>query len=239
MTNETSDNSEIQDLTPPNDQDRDIRWAKTGVLFFGSLGLGGLLLFALQYVFQGKLAQVCGILGSGLLIACASFGLGSLLGFVFAIPRALQTQRATDQGNQDTKTDLTGVSRPLLEYQVNTNLEQISDWLTKILVGVGLVQLGKVPEYGRRLGDYYSSCLGSAPSSPSAAVTIIVVFLVNGFLAGYLITRLYVTGALKRAETEKAEVESTSNIPITTREVALPASDAGPGEGGSTPVAGS
>lgn len=211
MTNETSEASKIQDdAAPPNDQDRDIRWTKTGVLFFGGLGVIGLIIFAFQYVFQGKVAEVCGILGSGLLIACGSFGLGSLLGFIFAIPRALQTQRAADQG------------KPVLEYQVNTNLEQISDWLTKILVGVGLVQLAKVPEYAKRLGNFYSGCLGNAPCSPSVAVTIIVVFLVNGFLAGYLITRLYVTGALKRAETEKTAVESTSDIDITTKDVASP-----------------
>jgi hypothetical protein len=171
-------------------------------------------------VLQGKLAQVCGILGSGLLIACASFGLGSLLGFIFAIPRALQSQRLTDQGNLDAKTELTGPSKRVLEYQVNTNLEQISDWLTKILVGVGLVELGKVPDYAKRLGNYYASCLGNAACSPSVAVTIVVVFLVNGFLAGYLITRLYVTGALKRAETEKTEVGPPSSIPITTKDVA-------------------
>ena len=224
---DASETSVIRDVTPASepDQDRDIRWAKTGVLFFGSLGVGGLLIFALQYAFEGKTAQVCGILGSGLLIACGSFGLGSLLGFIFAIPRALQAQRSTDQANQGAKTEPTGLSRPVLEYQVNTNLEQISDWLTKILVGVGLVQLTKVPEYARRLGGYFASCLGNTSSSPSVAVTVIVLFLANGFLGGYLITRLYITGALKRAETEKTEVGPTQDIDITTREITSPPSE--------------
>lgn len=202
----------LNDAPSPSEQERDIRWAKVGVLFFGGLALGGLLLYAIQYIHSGKFALICGILGSGLLLACASFGLGSLLGFIFAIPRALQ--KTGDQAQAD--------DRPLLGYQVNTNLEQISDWLTKILVGVGLVQLERVPEYAKRLGNYFSNCLGGAPCSPAAAVSIIVVFLVNGFLAGYLITRLYVTGALKRAEIEQTRVESPENIAITTKDVAGP-----------------
>jgi hypothetical protein len=222
MADDNPEIADVQDVPSINDQDRDIRWAKTGVLFFGGLGVIGILISAFQYVLQGRPGQVCGIIGSGLLIACASFGIGSLLGFIFAIPRALQSQRSTDQSNHEGRTELTGLSRPVLEYQVNTNLEQISDWLTKILVGVGLVQLGKVPEYARRLGSYYSSCLGNAPCSPPLAVTIITVFLVNGFLAGYLITRLYVTGALKRAETEKTVVGPPSSIDFQTKEIELP-----------------
>ena len=33
----------------------------------------------------------------------------------------------------------------------SSNLEQIADWLTKILVGVGLVQLGQISREGSRL----------------------------------------------------------------------------------------
>ena len=59
------------------------------------------------------------------LVAGGAFLAGGLLGFLFGIPRSLAVQEGVaDQGG----------------YQPNTNLEQISDWLTKILVGVGLVQ---------------------------------------------------------------------------------------------------
>jgi hypothetical protein len=34
-------------------------------------------------------------------------------------------------------------------------------------LGVGLVQLTKVPEYARRLGNYFSNCLGNAACSPA------------------------------------------------------------------------
>jgi len=124
--------------------------------------------------------------------ACASFLVGVLLGFIFGIPRALQAQ---SQGQGDVG----------LTYHVNTNLEQISDWLTKIIVGVSLVELGRVPELFKRLGSYLSTCLGELCKSPSVAVVVVVLFVVLGFLAGYLLTRLYLTGAFRRAEAPPKE----------------------------------
>jgi len=41
-------------------------------------------------------------------------------------------------------------------YSGNTNLEQISDWLTKILVGVGLTQLREIPGQVQRLATQCS-----------------------------------------------------------------------------------
>lgn len=67
----------------------------------------------------------------GLLLALASVMVGVLVGFLFGIPRALQ--------NAGTGGAEAGWGR----YSTNTNLEQISDWLTKILVGVGLVELAR------------------------------------------------------------------------------------------------
>src|SRR6266508_6277591 len=69
------------------------------------------------------------ILAVAALVAGGAFVAGGLLGFLFGIPRSL----AGPEGSVDGAA-AGGAYRP------NTNLEQISDWLTKILVGVGLVQ---------------------------------------------------------------------------------------------------
>lgn len=50
------------------------------------------------------------------------------MGFVFGIPRI-------------NTTDAVVIGRPPRLVRPNSNLEQISDWLTKILVGVSLTQL--------------------------------------------------------------------------------------------------
>lgn len=87
-----------------------------------------------------------------------------------------------------------------LSTRVNTNLEQISDWLTKILVGVGLVQLGSIIDSVSRLADYVGAPLGDAAAGPAFALSVLVYFFVVGFLLAYLWTRLNLTGAFARAE---------------------------------------
>ena len=77
-----------------------------------------------------------------LAVAIASTMVGALLGFLFGIPRSLQQQTsnpptAGDAGQQqDGKPKLAG----LQAFRNNTSLEEISDWLTKIIIGIGLVQ---------------------------------------------------------------------------------------------------
>ena len=177
---------------------RDTKWTKNTALFFAAIGILGLAFYSSQYLCaqSPRLQVFLDVLGRGVLIACASFLVGVLLGFIFGIPRALQSH---SQGQNQTDTGLT--------YQVNTNLEQISDWLTKIIVGVSLVELGRVPELFRRLGDYLSACLGELCKSPSVAVVVVVLFVVLGFLAGYLLTRLYLTGAFQRAEAPREVID--------------------------------
>src|ERR1700743_738960 len=61
------------------------------------------------------------------LVAGASWGVGSVLGFLFGVPRL-----RTSTGAQPPVGDRS-------QFTPNTNLEQISDWLTKIIVGATLV----------------------------------------------------------------------------------------------------
>jgi hypothetical protein len=92
------------------------------------------------------------------------------------------------------KPDATDGGKPKGVYSANTNLEQISDWLTKIIVGVGLVQLTVIPGKLRSLADYLATAFGT-PAVPSALVmTIIFYFGIFGFLLGYLWARLYLMG---------------------------------------------
>ncbi len=185
-------------------READKKWTKNASLFFAALGLLGLTAYAVQYLFGTawpRWQQFFDVFGRGLLIASASFLVGILLGFVFGIPRALQTpSQLGSESHGQGKSE--GVQVPSLgpAYQVNTNFEQISDWLTKIIVGVGLVEMAKFPDLFRRLGNYLAPCLGDLCKSPSVAVVIVILFAVLGFLAGYLFMRLYFTGAFRRAE---------------------------------------
>ena len=196
---------EIDETRPEDRQEadkaRDVRWTRQFVFFFSVLGMVGLLAYAFSCWFPAswpKTQEVVSTFGAGLLLAWASFLVGALLGFVFGIPRALAKTASEREDSQS--------RRNSLAYNPNTNLEQISDWLTKIIVGVGLIQLTKVPNYAVRLASYFSISSIPGKTVESATLSLIILFVVCGFLAGYLTTRLYVTGALRRAETEKEPV---------------------------------
>ncbi len=122
------------------------------------------------------------------LIAGTSLLIGGFTGFLFGIPRTVQ-----DSDNSDNSQ---------VSYSANTNLEQISDWLTKILVGVGLTQLSSVPYNLEKLSIFLTQTLGDNQDKNSGiyAVIVILYFLICGFPLGYLSTRLLITTAFARAD---------------------------------------
>jgi hypothetical protein len=80
--------------------------------------------------------------------AMACFAGGSLIGFLFGIPRVFQSESASEAASSNVASESSSSGRAArLSYQlvVNTHLDDVSDWLTKIAVGVGLVELEKMP----------------------------------------------------------------------------------------------
>jgi hypothetical protein len=142
-------------------------------------------------------------LTAALFLGAAALVVGVFLGFLFGIPRSLQTENppgADPQKNAGTPAE-SSQQTPKAQYKANTNLEQISDWLTKILVGVGLTQLNNLPDLFVRAGDYFGSPLGnSSDSSSRIAIAIILFFSICGFLFGYLWTRLFLGRELAIAD---------------------------------------
>jgi len=83
-----------------------------------------------------------------LLWILACFTTGAAAGFLFGIPKIFQGKASRPEEDGEEKAeDEDQDDDASYRQQVNTNLTEISDWLTKIIVGLGLVQLGKVPDY--------------------------------------------------------------------------------------------
>jgi hypothetical protein len=121
---------------------------------------------------------------AGFLLAGASLFLGVLVGFIFGIPK-------TSKPSADSSNPVQGNTN--VAYSLNTNLEEISDWLTKMLVGVGLVQLTAIPGYIIRIASYWETSIGR--HFPAAYVAALIIFFSpTGFLIGYLWTRLALIG---------------------------------------------
>ena len=115
-----------------------------------------------------------------ILIAAVALAAGILLGFLFGIPK-------TDQGPP-------GQPAPQkLTIKANTNLVEISDWLTKMIVGVGLYQLSTLPVKLKSLASYFSTAFGPQAVPSSIVMAILGYFAIFGFLLGYLWARLYLT----------------------------------------------
>lgn len=175
------------------------------------LGLGvvaGLGLVAcVVYSAQLERSLFASVLATSLIVACASAVAGAMLGFLFGIPRGARAESQATAGSQPVPETRSGVDQPRTAVGVrsNTNLEDISDWLTKILVGVGLTQLPAIADAGRNLAVALRQPLGGTDSSGAFGLGLAVTFLATGFLIGYLWTRLTLPIAFQRAETEVEE----------------------------------
>jgi hypothetical protein len=150
-----------------------------------AFGLSGIAAYATQVPDGGV------VLASGLILAGAALLTGGLVGFLFGIPRTL----TSDNRQADTGAELGQPAQP--PYEANTNLEQISDWLTKILVGIGLAQLGAIRAGAAGLFNSLAPSLGGQPRGSAFAGTLLVYFSVLSFLSGWLLTRLFLAPALR------------------------------------------
>jgi hypothetical protein len=147
-------------------------------------GLGLAALGAVVVFFYSGLSRAT---ASWMLSAEAFFAVGMTAGFIFAIPKASG-------------------------QCVNSNLELISDWLTKILVGVGLTQFRSIPTELRKLAIFAAGGSGSSDQNHAFALFVILYFFFGGFVAAYLETRVVLTGAFIRSQPaeEKSSVKDRS-----------------------------
>jgi hypothetical protein len=117
-------------------------------------------------------------LAVGLLTATAAFLTGCLAGFLFGIPRVVSSGQVRQQQSS--------------EYAPSSNLAEVSDWLTKLLLGAGLVQLTHLAAPVADLIDHVAAGLSTATAPSGAAkVTagaILFGYAIIGLLVGYVIT---------------------------------------------------
>ncbi len=170
-------------------------------------GWGIILVCALGFIVQSPtregFTKFFGILSHGVFLTLAFGWMGGLVGFLFGIPR----QQRQAEPNV-TKVGSGKDSQREEERQDATNLEQVSDWLTKIILGAGLTQLIKLPGQLKLLGEYFKSGFENSTLLP---ILIVMNSLVFGFFAGYLLTQLFLAQALKRAQDALRSVAAVLN----------------------------
>ena len=127
----------------PNSAEGNLRKVATSLALWSVIGEILIAIVAISSLDAGRwyvhnTKNALEIFGYGGLLGLGAIAIGGLLGFLFGIPRTIQSNEKT---------------RDEFRQVVNTNLEQISDWLTKILVGVGLTQLNNLPPRMWELAD--------------------------------------------------------------------------------------
>src|SRR5689334_9784423 len=109
------------------------------------------------------------------LLFVAAAAVGAILGFLFGLPRA----RVSDLAGADSSPTSTF-------YLTNSNLIKVSDWLTTIVIGLGLVNLGKVVPALRSLGHALHAPLGGVAYSGAVGISVLIVGILAGFVLDYL-----------------------------------------------------
>lgn|GEM_PF-6484876 len=124
---------------------------------------------------------------------------GYVVGLLFAVPKSAGAVPAGIPKDGSGGVGGPGKTMPHLLI-VNTNFEQISDWLTKIIVGVGLVQFSQILAFvngaSKRIAAGYVNPLVTQQSAEVLAIAIIIAFPSIGLLLGFFTVRLYIAWAI-------------------------------------------
>ena len=178
-------------------------WTCTGLFFWLLLSSLCILLLAFHEAASkapsARLDGFLGVLSNGSLLGAAFISIGALLGFIFGIPRVPRSAPPAAPQPAGAAAGSVSTASPQDDRRLtpNTNLEDISDWLTKILVGAGLAQLAVLPGKLTRLAEFFHA---SMPLTAEAALMILLNFFVLGFMGSYLLTRLFLTEAFRTVE---------------------------------------
>jgi hypothetical protein len=159
-----------------------------------TIWVGGAVLVALvatiAFAYQAENPSV--VIAIATIIGAAAAFTGALFGFIFGVPRV----RSSDQP-PDEKSSPGGSTR----IGANTNLEQISDWLTKILVGVGLTQFVPITQAAGRLFESLAPSFGGSTETGTAFAGGLIIYMATcGFATAWLFTRLFLGGAMVTAD---------------------------------------
>lgn len=74
-------------------------------------------------------------------------------------------------------------------------LEEVADWLTKLILGASLTQIQTIWNNGDRINEFFSRATGMRQDYPLGTV-LAVAALGGGFLLGYVSTLLFLPVAL-------------------------------------------
>jgi hypothetical protein len=181
------------------------------IRYFFTVGALVLLLSGIAVGVDKGLAAGLRVFVLSSLFAAASTVSGWLLGLLFGVPRTLargQIGSVAPRPNDSAATQPNQAQAPpAATSRVNTNLEDISDWLTKTIVGVGLTELFRMPGYFWHVaGELNTHGFAWEPYGRLLALGLFFYFAPGGFWLGYVGTRTILTKLFELIETSTSEL---------------------------------
>ncbi|HEY3898643.1 MAG TPA: metallophosphoesterase [Chthoniobacter sp.] len=168
--------------------------AVVGLVFLGAVMLGFVVLasLAISAPAGGEADRVVSV---GALWALAALAVGSAIGFLFGVPHTVATSSGRDEG---------GPGQTAADAQIRgakTNLEEIADWLSKLIIGGTVFQSGNVVRWLGDAGTEFARTVGAETDLwRGVGSSSLVYFGLVGLFGGHFMTRLYLIGALRRAD---------------------------------------
>jgi tetratricopeptide (TPR) repeat protein len=151
------------------------------LFFFVILAVGA---FVVRYPLAPETGRFIGVAGTLFLAAAA---LGAFFGFLFAVPRvARDTAQAVAAASTS---DRQSIERQRRRLATNTNLEEVSDWFTKMVIGIGLVQLREIEPAYSRFGAAFDAAFPSIQGAGLFLCCLGTAALLISFLFFYVETR--------------------------------------------------
>ena len=189
-TNQLSQNNNAEREESSKELEIILRWA---VRFIGSLT--GLCLLFIFLFFSKK--GIYFAMGNYLIISSALFVAGCILGFLFGIPKVLKESSSSTVGS----------------FSDNANLEEISDWLTKIIVGLTLVQFNHIKamliEAANRINMTFQT---DGFDFFVVGYAAIIFYISSGFLLSYFWTRTNYVYILAKGKRDVGDLEKRIDV---------------------------
>ena len=93
-------------------------------------------------------------------------------------------------------------------YRPSTNLEQVADWLTKVLIGIGIAEATAIAAgLDSFLDDQVVPTFDGAPGGYVISLSLVLVGVVTGFLIGWIAASFYLTRALSDLDSALAALD--------------------------------
>src|SRR3954447_4736724 len=146
----------------------------------------------------------------------AAAAVGSAFGFLFGLPRARLTDQlaASDSAHHQSPNSSS-------HYLANSNLIKVSDWLTTIVIGLGLVNLCSAVPALRTLATALQAPLGGAPYAGAIGISTLIGGCIGGFVLVYLFTSTRVRQLLEDSDRQTEAVPHLAGLRLWEAERAM------------------